>query len=169
LATPQSEPVPKRYSTRTSSQGLFHLIPGLEKYYRKRINKVQNSNSQDPTIAEDIRWLFKINPSNPVLGTMAPQDLTPWLDDLFKPSNFANICGYSHDVPEKAIDKLPFFQGNNAVSGRDHWRQFMSVIQKQGVRNMDVVMKLFVLSLEDDAMDWFTSLSDNDINTKDGQ
>ena len=30
---------------------------------------------------------------------------------------------------------------------------------------LDVVLKLFVLSLEDDAIDWFTSLTNKSINT----
>jgi hypothetical protein len=57
---------------------------------------------------------------------MATQDPSLWLDNLFKPLNFANINGYPHDVLEDDIDKLPSFQGNNAISARDHWREFMT-------------------------------------------
>jgi hypothetical protein len=40
----------------------------------------------------------------------------------------------------------------------------MSVIQKGVLRYLDVAMKLFILSLEDKAVDWFTSLSNNDVS-----
>jgi hypothetical protein len=67
----------------------------------------------------------------------------------------------------KAIDKLPSFQGNNVVSARDHWNTFMSMIIKYHIGHLDVLMKFFVLSLEEDAIDWLTSFLDNSISTKD--
>jgi hypothetical protein len=36
-----------------------------------------------------------------------------WLDEINRPFNFTNIQGYPHDILEKAIEKLPSFQGNN--------------------------------------------------------
>lgn len=52
------------------------------------------------------------------------------------------------DFPERAIDKLSSFQGNNAVNARDHWRALMNVVKINGVRHQDVLMKFFVFSLE---------------------
>jgi hypothetical protein len=42
----------------------------------------------------------------------------------------------------------------------------MSLIVKHHVPHLDSLMKLFVLSLEDDALDWFTSLPDCSIRDK---
>jgi hypothetical protein len=39
---------------------------------------------------------------------------------LSSPLNFAAIQGAPHDIPKKAIDKLPSFQGNNDVSVHSH-------------------------------------------------
>jgi hypothetical protein len=43
---------------------------------------------------------------------------------FFSPLNFAAIQGSPHDVPEKAIDKLPIFHGNNAISASTHITSF---------------------------------------------
>jgi hypothetical protein len=68
------------------------------------------------------------------------------------------IQGYPHAVPEKAIDKLPAFQGNNAISARSHIVNFEMCVQKycRGHDEEDVKMILFVYSLEVDALEWFT-------------
>ena len=44
--------------------------------------------------------------------------------DLYAPCNFANIQGYPHDFPQHGMDKLPSFQGNNAVSVKYHLSAF---------------------------------------------
>jgi hypothetical protein len=36
------------------------------------------------------------------------------MEDYFSPLDFSNVNGYPRVLPEKAIDKLPAFQGNNA-------------------------------------------------------
>jgi hypothetical protein len=43
----------------------------------------------------------------------------------------------------------------------------MNMIKCAKVGHLDVLMKLFVLSLEDDALHWFISFLDNSISTKD--
>jgi len=48
----------------------------------------------------------------------------PWVDENYKPLDFTNIVGAPHDIPERAIDKLPIFQGSNVISTRDHWKCF---------------------------------------------
>lgn len=40
-------------------------------------------------------------------------------------------------------------------------------VKHANVRHLDVLMKPFVLLLEDDALDWLISLPDNSISTKD--
>ena len=34
------------------------------------------------------------------------------------------MIGYPHEVPEKALDKLPSFQGDNVTSAKAHIRNF---------------------------------------------
>jgi hypothetical protein len=67
---------------------------------------------------------------------------------------------------KKALDKLPSFQGNNVVSAKSHIKAFTHCINKWcGNTHEDVKMKLFVLSLEEDALDWFMELDDNKVKT----
>jgi hypothetical protein len=42
------------------------------------------------------------------------------MDDLYRPIDFSEISGYPHVIPEKALQKLPCFQGNNVVDARRH-------------------------------------------------
>ena len=39
-----------------------------------------------------------------------PSKPTLTVDNYYKPCDFSKIVGYAHDIPEKAIDKLPFFK-----------------------------------------------------------
>ena len=89
------------------------------------------------------------------------------MEDLCKPCDFSNIVGYPHDLPDKAIEKLPSFQGNNAVSAKSHITKFNLCLAKWcNAHNFeDVKMRLFILSLEDDAMEWFQDQSDNKFKT----
>jgi hypothetical protein len=76
---------------------------------------------------------------------------------IYDPCDFSAINNYPHAIPEKAIEKLPSFQGNNAISAKMHVKSFMRCINKWCAAHdyEDVKMKLFVLSLEDDASDWY--------------
>jgi hypothetical protein len=85
--------------------------------------------------------------------------------DIYDPCDFFNIYGYPHAIPEKAIEKLPSFQGNNAVRAKMHDKSFMRCINKWCAAHdhEDVKMKLFVLSLEDDASDWYEDCLDGGV------
>ena len=54
--------------------------------------------------------------------------------------------GYPHDIPEKAIEKLPTFQGNNAVTAKKHIKSCQLCIGKWCMGNehnhTDVKMRL---------------------------
>jgi hypothetical protein len=102
--------VPKRYSTRGSSQGTLPLIQEPEKYFHYRICKVKEApifqDYLDSPVVEDIRYLFEsasVQSTQVIMGD--------WLVELNRPFNFSNIQGYPHDILEKAIEKLPSFQG----------------------------------------------------------
>ena len=85
------------------------------------------------------------------------------MDDYFSPLDFSAINGYPQAIPEKPLDKLSYFQGNNAISAKIHIRAFTHCVHKWcgNVSNEYVKMKLFVLSLEEDALDWFSDFVDN--------
>lgn len=78
--------------------------------------------------------------------------------DLFAPCNFGNIQSQPHDLPKSDLDKMPTFQGNNAISVEAHLGAFTIFLIKhnsRGVYNhVDIKMKLFVLSLEEVETDW---------------
>jgi hypothetical protein len=86
---------------------------------------------------------------------------------IYAPCDFSAINNYPHAIPEKAIEKLPSFQGNNAISAKMHVKSFMRCINKWCAAHdyEDVKMKLFVLSLEDDASDWYEDKPDNTFKT----
>jgi ribonuclease HI len=88
---------------------------------------------------------------------------------FLRPLNFAAIQGAPHTVPEKAIDKLPTFQGNNAISAKSHILNFQMCVERdcQGNDEEDVKMPLFVYSLEGDAAEWFTDFDQNKFSTLD--
>ena len=89
------------------------------------------------------------------------------MEDLCKPCDFSNITGYPHDLPDKAIERLPSFQGNNAISAKSHITKFNQCLAKwcNAHNHEDVKMRLFILSLEDDAMEWFQDQNDNKFKT----
>jgi hypothetical protein len=89
------------------------------------------------------------------------------MDDLYKPCDFSAISGYPHVIPEKALEKLPSFQSNNVVDARRHVTKFSYYIHKwcYNALHEDVMMKLFILSFDDDDLDWFMELKDNQIKT----
>jgi hypothetical protein len=88
---------------------------------------------------------------------------------FLRPSNFAAIQGAPHQVPEKAIDKLPTFQGNNAISAKSHILNFQMCVERycRGHNEEDVKMTLFVYSLEGDIVEWFTDFDPTKFSTLD--
>ena len=137
-----------RNSTRSNSRGLPVPIPELERVYRRRENRL-GPRRLLPSLGEEaisgIHLLF----NNPLI--------TSPMDAIYQPCDFSNIDGYPHPIPDKALEKLPSFQGNNVVSVKIHVQNFSLCISKwcNGHKYEDVKMKLFVLYLEEDALDWF--------------
>jgi hypothetical protein len=89
------------------------------------------------------------------------------MDDLYKPIDFSAISGYPHVIPENAIENLPCFQSNNIVDARRHVQRVSHCFNKWCCNTLyeDVGMKLFILSFDDDDLDWFTKLKDKQIRT----
>ena len=80
------------------------------------------------------------------------------MDYSFKPCHFTNV---HHDIPEVAISKLPVFSGGDSVAVKKHLSGFTCIMfmycRSPQYNHEDVKMRLFVLSLEDDALNWFNS------------
>ena len=89
------------------------------------------------------------------------------MDAIYQPCDFSNIQDYPHPILDKALENFPCFQGNNAVSVKDHVRNFNLCISKwcNAHNYEDVKMNLFGLSLEEYALDWFTEKDDDKFKT----
>ena len=81
---------------------------------------------------------------------------------LLKPLDYSAVI-----VPDKSIQKDPSFYGNNAIIAKSHLLACTQCYNKwcHNVNHEDVKMRLFALSLDVDAFEWFTSLDDNGIKT----
>ena len=89
------------------------------------------------------------------------------MGDLFKPLDFTAIVGYPHQILDKAIEKVPSFNGNDVITAKSHLLFFVQCYAKwrHNVNFEDVKMRLFALSLEVDAFEWFSNLVDSSIKT----
>jgi hypothetical protein len=159
VATPLNNSV-KKYTTRRTAQGLIYSFLEPEQVYRRRINRLPPKRLLLDNLGEealtDIQYLFQNN-NQPTVNNPTPNpNLT--MSIFLRPLNFATIQGSPHQVPEKAIDKLPIFQGNNAISAKTHILNFNICVERycRGHDEEDVKMTLFVYSLEGDAAEWFT-------------
>jgi hypothetical protein len=168
VATPLNKSV--RYITRSIAQGLIYSFPELEKVYRRRISRLASRRLLESLGEEalpDIQFLFQTNNQQIVNNPTNNTDAT--MSIFLRPLNFAAIQGAPHQVPEKAIDKLPTFQGNNAISAKSHILNFRMCVERycRGHDEEDVKMTLFVYSLEGDAAEWFTDFDPAKFNTLD--
>lgn len=69
--------------------------------------------------------------------------------------SFLDIPSHPNPIPKDLRDKTTNFLGNNAISGEEHLRKFKDMLNDYEVEHEDVVMKLFVHSLIEDARDWY--------------
>jgi hypothetical protein len=110
-----------RYPTRSNPQGLVDALPEPERVYRRRVNRLAPRRLLDSLGEEaisDIHHLFSDN--NPTTVNTTTPNSNPIMSTLLRPLNFISIQGAPHAIPDKAIDKLPTFQGNNVVSAKSH-------------------------------------------------
>lgn len=68
---------------------------------------------------------------------------------------FVGITGYSNPLPNDIRNVLVRFFGNNAISGEDNLRSFNNMMDDFQVESEDVMMKLFMKLLIDDAIDQY--------------
>jgi hypothetical protein len=157
VATPYENPL--SYTTRINSQGLVYCFPELEKVYRRRLNCLTSRRlleSHGEEAISDIQFLFEQNNPTTVNTTKINPNLI--MSNLLRPLNFTAIQDTPHTIPNKAIKKLPVFQGNNVVSANTHLLNVDLCIGKWccGHDEEDVKMTLFVYSLEGDVVEWFS-------------
>jgi hypothetical protein len=157
-----------KYTTRSTSQGLTYSFPKPEKVYRRRLNRLAPRRlleSLGEEALSDIQFLFEHN-NQPTVNT-TKNNPNVIMSTFLRPLNFALIQGAPHTIPDRAIEKLPCFSGNNVVSAHAHLLSFNLCIDKWciGHDEEDVKMKLFVFSLEGDATEWFSDQDPNKFNT----
>ena len=71
---------------------------------------------------------------------------------------FDGIPGFPNPIPQEMRKRLPKFAGNNVVTCEDHLRSFLDMMSDYEIEAEDVMMKLFVQSLTEDAREWFKRL-----------
>jgi hypothetical protein len=123
VATPLKKS--SKYTTRSTSQGEAYSFPKPEKVYRRRLNRLAPRRLLESLREEalnDIQYLFQTN-NQPTVNTPT-NNPNIVLSMFLRPLNFAAIQGAPHAVLEKAIDKLPCFQGNNVVNVHSHILNF---------------------------------------------
>ena len=91
------------------------------------------------------------------------------MTEFYKPLDFSQMTGSPHYILNDAIKKLPRFEGNNATTAKTHlWkfeRHLVSYCNNVASNHEDIKMKLFSLSLEDDATEWYENLGDDSYKT----
>ena len=80
------------------------------------------------------------------------------MDYSFKPCHFTHRL---HDFPEEALPELPIFSDGDPIAAKRHidlFIRFMIIYcRPPQFHHGDIKMRLFVLSLEDDALNWFNN------------
>ena len=78
---------------------------------------------------------------------------------------FLGIPRCPNEIPKGLGDKVAKFARNNAITSEQHLRDFSGLLNDYEVEHEDVVIKLFVYSLTEDARDWFKRLPNDSITS----
>ena len=70
-----------------------------------------------------------------------------------------------NDMPQDYLKILPRFSGENDTEAQKHVEIFCSFAENFNVEHLDVVLRLFVQSLDGEARKWFKTLGAHSINT----
>ena len=87
------------------------------------------------------------------------------IDTRFSPLDFANVYGFPNTVPDIKVweDVLPKFGEYEDDNPAQHLFEFHKLMEELNVHHEDVLMKLFMFSLEKDARLWYKSLPHSSI------
>jgi hypothetical protein len=85
----------------------------------------------------------------------------------FAPLDFSTVPGFPHPVPSIDIwgDHLPRFAEKKGDNPSDHLIRFHQCMIQLDINHEDVLMKMFVFSLEGDAREWYRSLPPSSISS----
>jgi hypothetical protein len=76
-----------------------------------------------------------------------------------EPLSFVAFLDYPHDLPaHKWLKHIPLFLGRLGGSVEDHLAKCLQVVGDFNVEHEDVVMRMFVSTLEWEARAWYKSL-----------
>ena len=78
---------------------------------------------------------------------------------------FLGIPSFPHPLSFNLRDKVAKFLEHNAITSEEYLRTFINMLNYYEEKHEDVVMKLFVHSLTEDARDWFRRFPDDSISS----
>jgi hypothetical protein len=78
----------------------------------------------------------------------------------FAPFDFYDVPGFANVVPtiDEWGDCLPKFKESKDDHPTKHFLKFHELMHKWNIMHEDVLMKMFMYSLEGDAREWYMSL-----------
>jgi hypothetical protein len=78
----------------------------------------------------------------------------------FAPFNFSVVPGFPNVVPtvDQWVDFLPIFRKHRDDNPVEHLREFHELMHQWEIHHEDVLMKMFMFSLDEDAREWYRSL-----------
>ena len=68
-------------------------------------------------------------------------------------------------MPQDYLKILPRFNGENEIEDQNHLEVFCSFAENFNVEHLDVVLRMFVQSLDGEARKWFKTLGNRSITT----
>jgi hypothetical protein len=85
----------------------------------------------------------------------------------FAPLNFSAIDGYPHLVPQidEWQDLLPRFYEGDDDNPFEHVHEFHALMQQLDIHHEDILMKMFMYSLEGDVRQWYRTLPASSISS----
>lgn len=75
--------------------------------------------------------------------------------DRYRQIDFTRIQGYPNAIRNELRNVIPKFLGSSAITGEDHIKAFQNIMDNFEDENEDVVMKMLIQSLIDDAREWY--------------
>jgi hypothetical protein len=91
--------------------------------------------------------------------TAAVRPLVRWRFSAFDPLSFVAFPDYPHDLPaRKWLKCLPLFAGRSKELVEDHLASFSKLLDDFEVEHEDLVIRMFVSTLEGEARTWYKSL-----------
>ena len=70
-------------------------------------------------------------------------------------------------MPQDYLKIMPRFNGENEIDAQKHLDTFCSFVENLNVEHLDVVLRLFVQSLDGEARKWFKTLGNRSVTTWD--